>query len=99
MTSLRMASIPLAVPPTIALLSSFLAGLTSFGDAIAFHILWSLAQLVGLIDAPQRTSLAKAVLYLTVMPIANMPLALFAARKSLLQCAPFGAAMASTGMC
>jgi len=64
-----------------------------------WHVLWALCGAFGLIETSNRESLTKAVLYLTVMPIANLPIGLYVARRSLKACFPYGATMAMTGLC
>jgi hypothetical protein len=68
-----MPDIPPALPAICAAISCCVSGLTSFGDAITFHIVWAIATAMGLAP-PGRVSLAKAVIFVTVMSLANMPL-------------------------
>lgn len=92
-------SVPPFLPPTLGFICSVVAGLTSFGDAIMWHVLWALCGAIGLISTSSRESLTKAVLYLTVMPLANLPIGLYVSRKQLWPCAPYGFTMAVTGLC
>lgn len=92
-------SVPPFLPPTLGFICSVVAGLTSFGDAIMWHVLWALCGAIGIISTNSRESLTKAVLYLTVMPLANLPIGLYVSRKQLWPCAPYGFTMAVTGLC
>lgn len=92
-------TVPPFLPPALGFICSVVAGLTSFGDAIMWHVLWALCGAIGLISTSSRESLTKAVLYLTVMPLANLPIGLYVSRKQLWPCAPYGFTMAVTGLC
>lgn len=88
---------PAWLPPLIVFICSIVSGLTSFGNAILFHILWALAGVVGL--APSYTdSLARVVVYVTAMSLASIPLGLWLARAHLARYAPYGGALALTGL-
>jgi hypothetical protein len=91
------ASIPPLLPPGLALLCAIVAGLTSFGDAILYHILWSICVVGGLVPG-DRAALIKAVIFVTIMPLSSMPLSLYVSRAKWRQCFIFAAVMASTGM-
>ena len=88
---------PAWLPPLIVFVCSIVTGLTSFGNAILFHILWALAGAAGL--APTYSdSLARVVVYVTCMSLATIPLGLWLARAHLARCAPYGGALALTGL-
>ena len=89
--------IPFWLPPTVALVSSVSMGLTSFGDAIVFHSLWAAAGALGLYDASHDT-LASAVLYIVIMPLACLPAMLWATRADLRRCAGWGTLCASSSV-
>jgi len=64
-----------------------------------FHVLWAICGAVGLLAAGRRDTLTKAVLYITIMPLANLPIQVWVSRAALWRCAPYGAVMAITGLC
>src|SRR4051812_26424088 len=75
--------VPAALPPVLSLVCGVAVGLTAFGDAILFHVLWSLSCAVGLVPAGRRETLTKAVLYITIMAMVRLPLVLWVARHEL----------------
>lgn len=88
------------IAPWIPILCSFssciVSGLTSFGDAIFFHIVWAIATASG--GVPDgRDSLAKAVIFASIQSISNIPLLFWFARKELFRAFPYGAVMAISG--
>lgn len=92
------ATIPVWLPPICAAASCLIGGLTGFGDAIMFHILFNIAGALGLVETGSREVLAKAVTYTTVLSLSNLPAALFVARDHLRLVLPFAATVAITGI-
>jgi uncharacterized membrane protein YfcA len=88
----------MVLPPIVAGLASLVSGLTSFGDAIMFHVMFAIARAAGLVTESGRASLTRAVVYVTVMSVGNMPLQVFFARKDLLRCHPYGLTMVCAGV-
>lgn len=92
------ASVTSYLGPIGALLACCLGGLTGFGDAIALHILWAIAGVVGLVSNNRRDVLAKAVTITAIMSLANTPLGLYVARKDLRKMFPYALVTACTGI-
>ena len=88
---------PAWLPPTLALVCAVVSGLSSFGDAILFHILWALCVAVGLAPGEGGPVLMRVVLYVGTMMLAALPQSIWLARTRLWPCAPFAAALAVTG--
>lgn len=88
------------IAPWIPILCSFssciVSGLTSFGDAIFFHIVWAIATAAGGIP-DGRDALAKAVTFVTIQSVSNVPLLFWLARKELFRAYPYGAVMGIAG--
>jgi hypothetical protein len=87
-----------AIPPVLAVICSTVAGLTSFGDAILFHVLWAIVGVIGWLPAGRRETLERAVLYLSFIPIANLLPSIYVSRKLLAQCWIYGLVMATSGV-
>ena len=90
--------IPGWLPPLAALLSNVISGLTGFGDGILMQLFFALAGVVGIIPANTDETMRKVVLYISVMPISNLPLLLYIARADLPRCAPWGVLSATSGL-
>jgi hypothetical protein len=88
------------VAPVCAGLSSIVAGLTTYGDAILFHICATLARLSGAAAAAadESAELRFSVLCTTIMSLVGYPLSLYFARREVLRCLPYGLTMATTGL-
>lgn len=89
--------VPPYLPPLLVLACGFVAGLTSFGDAILFHVLWAVCGAAGVVPKG-HDSLTKAVLFLSLMPLANLPLQLWLTRHELVRALPYGLAMSTTSL-
>lgn len=87
------------LPPLIALVCTICGGLTSFGDAILYHVVWAALSTSGVLNFAPRESLTRSILYLSILPIASLPLGLYVARRELWPCFLYGAVMAASGMC
>ena len=59
------------MPPIVAFIASVTTGLTSFGDAVVFHVVWSLFGAVGLLPPETAETLQKAVLYLSILALTS----------------------------
>lgn len=77
-------------------IASVMAGLTSFGDAIMFHIMWAIAGAAGEV-AKDRTSLSHAVLLCVIMTLASIPLQVYFAWGKLRLTLPYGIVASLTG--
>lgn len=77
-------------------IASVMAGLTSFGDAIMFHIMWAIAGAAGDV-AKDRTSLSHAVLLCVIMGLASIPLQVYFAWGKLRLTLPYGIVASLTG--
>jgi len=73
--------IPVYLPPLFALASSFVLGVASTGDGIVFLMLWSFAGHFGWLG--HNYSFAKAVFYMSFIPLFCAPPIVWAARKEL----------------
>lgn len=80
----------------LVVLASVISGLTSFGDAIVFHVMWAVAAALGEV-ASDRASLAHAVLLTVIMGVANIPPQLFFAWGKLRVTIPYGFVASITG--
>ena len=96
--SMSTSGIPGWLPPLAALLSNVISGLTGFGDGILMQLFFALAGVVGIIPANTDKTMRKVVLYISVMPISNLPLLLYIARADLPRCAPWGVLSATSGL-
>ena len=74
---------PLWLPPVLALVACFISGLTLFGDAIMFLLMWSVCGQFGLFDDSDADALPRAVAFMNFMPIANLPVFVWVARREL----------------
>ena len=88
------------VAPVCAALSSVIAGLTTYGDAILFHICSTLSRLTGLAapSSSEDEELRFAVLCTTVMTVVTYFVACYLARGEVRRCLPYGLTMAVTGL-
>lgn len=84
-----MDGIPLWLPPSLCIICSICSGLTSFGDAILFQVLWSCAAASGLIP-DNRASLIVATSVTSLQGLSNLPIMLVQARKQLWTATPYG---------
>ena len=86
--------------PLCAAVSSTAAGLTTFGDAILFHICSTLIRASGLSTpaTSEDDELRFSVLCTTIMSAVALPTVLLFARRELPRCAPYGLTMAVTGL-
>lgn len=75
-----MSSVPPYLPPLFALLATVVSGICSFGDGIAFLLLWSIFSAFGVIKSDASTY-PTAVLYVSLLPLCSLPSLLWAARK------------------
>ena len=80
--------IPAYLPPAFALVSSFVLGVASTGDGITFLMLWSFAGHFGLLG--HNYSFAKAVFYMSFIPLFCAPPIVWAARKELVAIVGYG---------
>ena len=87
------------IAPTCAVISSVARGLTNYGDGILFHICAaSLRAISGVPSADESAELQFAVLCTGIMSLTSMPLAIWLARSQLRRMAPYGLAMAFSGV-
>jgi hypothetical protein len=80
--------------------ASIVAGLTTYGDAILFHICATLSRTTGLAApaADEDEELRFAVLCTTIMSVSTLFIALFFSRNEFRRCVPYGLTMAVTGL-
>ena len=86
--------------PLCAGLASACSGLTTYGDAILFHICATLSRISGL-AAPavdEDEELRFAVLCTTIMSVVTIFVAWYYSRGELRRCVPYGLTMAATGL-
>jgi uncharacterized membrane protein YfcA len=86
-----MSGVPPYLPPLFALAATIVSGICSFGDGIAFLLLWSIFSAFGVIKTTADTY-PTAVLYVSLLPLCSLPSLLWAARKEVK--ASFGYAVA-----
>ena len=87
------------IAPTCAIISSVARGVTNYGDGILFHICAaSLRAISGVPSADESAELQFAVLCTGIMSLTSMPLAIWLARAQLRRMAPYGFAMAFSGV-
>ena len=86
------------MPPVVAFIASVTTGLTSFGDAVVFHVVWSLFGAVGLLPPETAETLQKAVLYLSILALTNLIPMMYFIRNDIRLFAPWGAMEAVGGI-
>ena len=88
----KLASAPLAPGAafSLALCASLSAGLTGFGDAVLYIVLWSAADALALVPGG---ALRLAAALIAVVALTQAPLLLFAARRELARMLPYAVAM------
>jgi uncharacterized membrane protein YfcA len=86
---------PPYVPPLLALVSCVVSGVTTFGDGIAFLVGWGLLTTAGVLPA-HPASYAKAVAYITLLPLTSLPALLWTARKELRRSVGYATVMSIT---
>jgi hypothetical protein len=93
----RMSLFPCWLPGALGFFCAIASGLTGFGDAILFHVLFALCGAIGLVPVT-REAVIKAVLYLAVIPLALLPQLLWARRHEVLVALPFSFTMACSAI-
>ena len=90
-------SIPLWLAPLLCIICSTCSGVTSFGDAILFQVLWAILGVAGAVPVT-RDSFVLATVLTALQGASNLPVMLWQSRARLWACFPYGAVMGLTGI-
>lgn len=92
-----MPDVGLVLPTICIFIASTSTGMTAFGNAIVYHVIWAIFGAFGWVDARSRGSMKLAVLLIQIMQWFTLPMGIYFARKELRRAWRFSLAMAVTG--
>ena len=82
---------------SIAFICGIASGLTGFGDAILFHVLFALSIAAGLLPLSSEATI-RAVGFVTVISLSVMPQLIWSSRRELLRVFPYSVVMGLSGL-